>query len=596
MVVYQIVTELKLLPGDITFPQISVIVRLISLPTLCRSNLIECYTDLSKWASSHGFVKLSGIVLGATAISSYTQSTRYVCPDEECEGHHGNQYIRVHITGASEAQTIRNDFSCTVCWRHLEEEKSCRHLSEKMVIDIVPSSVLSTNRPETYRSQAVPVYLRDELTRGIEIGECYQVIGLVRKDIKGDNIMLAMEANNIKKSDSAIPCQTDRIPMSIKELYEGRKCSPWSFVLSLSFFFADQVCPPGTYLRLKMYILLSLVSQRNHQKSKYSHPLHLLAVGDDTNLIHKLYLYGQKFTTRSCVHSSRDHMTGKVTCDKYESAPYYIEGGSFHMAKNGVCYLGNLNKYKKSVKEQIQTAIGQNKFTLGISSKLTGGLPQQLEETLSCDVWGYTDTHPQRRNNNDLFLGQDVNDVSKRLFDCFSVVHYVDSGPANINEAVSIQCAHHEMTSAMGENQQSIISDNDFHLFLKYVSGLCPTMTSKCENLIHGYYLASRKARTSDSNSMVPVSTLQTLYSLAVSHAKLSLRQEVSVDDGLMAIWVYEESLTSRLGHSILSVQPCPHVPSDGTQQYLGKENDNMMRQFHVNLLRFCTNQASWEE
>ena len=25
------------------------------------------------------------------------------------------------------------------------------------------------------------------------------------------------------------------------------------------------------------------------------------------------------------------------------------------MAKNGVCYLGNLNKYKKSVKEQIQT-------------------------------------------------------------------------------------------------------------------------------------------------------------------------------------------------------------------------------------------------
>ena len=33
-------------------------------------------------------------------------------------------------------------------------------LTEKMVIDIVPWSVLSTDRPETYRSQAVPVYLR----------------------------------------------------------------------------------------------------------------------------------------------------------------------------------------------------------------------------------------------------------------------------------------------------------------------------------------------------------------------------------------------------------------------------------------------------
>ena len=36
----------------------------------------------------------------------------------------------------------------------------CFCLTEKMVIDIVPSSVLSTDRPETYRSQAVPVYLR----------------------------------------------------------------------------------------------------------------------------------------------------------------------------------------------------------------------------------------------------------------------------------------------------------------------------------------------------------------------------------------------------------------------------------------------------
>jgi hypothetical protein len=32
------------------------------------------------------------------------------------------------------------------------------------------------------------------------------------------------------------------------------------------------------------------------------------------------------------------------------------------MAKNGVCYLGNLNKYKKSVKEQIQTGNGGPHF------------------------------------------------------------------------------------------------------------------------------------------------------------------------------------------------------------------------------------------
>ena len=36
-------------------------------------------------------------------------------------------------------------------------------LTEKMVIEIVPWSVLSTDRPETYRSQAVPVYHRGKM-------------------------------------------------------------------------------------------------------------------------------------------------------------------------------------------------------------------------------------------------------------------------------------------------------------------------------------------------------------------------------------------------------------------------------------------------
>lgn len=33
-----------------------------------------------------------------------------------------------------------------------------------------------------------------------------------------------------------------------------------------------------------------------------------------------------------------------------------------------------------------------------------------------------------------------------------------------------------------------------------------------------------------------------------MSHARLSLRSEITVEDGLMAIWIYEESLTERLG------------------------------------------------
>ena len=33
----------------------------------------------------------------------------------------------------------------------------------------------------------------DDITRGVELGEKYNVIGLIRKDIMGENIMLAIE-------------------------------------------------------------------------------------------------------------------------------------------------------------------------------------------------------------------------------------------------------------------------------------------------------------------------------------------------------------------------------------------------------------------
>ncbi|VDH91386.1 Hypothetical predicted protein [Mytilus galloprovincialis] len=148
----------------------------------------------------------------------------------------------------------------------------------------------------------------------------------------------------------------------------------------------------------------------------------------------------------------------------------------------------------------------------------------------------------------------------------------------------------------MGHNLKSNISEDNFHKFLRYVKAICPNMTEECEGLLHGYYLASRKTRSSESNSKVPVSALKTLYSLSMSHARLSLRSEITVEDGLMAIWIYEESLTERLGHSLLSLQPCPHVQHDNKHQYFGKENDHMMRQFHVNLIRFCNNQQFREE
>ncbi|XP_070552564.1 minichromosome maintenance domain-containing protein 2-like isoform X2 [Ptychodera flava] len=86
---------------------------------------------------------------------------------------------------------------------------------------------------------------------------------------------------------------------------------------------------------------------------------------------------------------------------------------------------------------------------------------------------------------------------------------------------------------------------------------------------------------------------MTTIAGMASAHAKLSLRDQVTDDDAVMAVMMYEESITARYGYSVLSVQPTPHFRDNNLSMYIGKENDLRMQQFKVQLIRFCSSHAS---
>ncbi|GFR61553.1 MCM domain-containing protein 2-like [Elysia marginata] len=79
------------------------------------------------------------------------------------------------------------------------------------------------------------------------------------------------------------------------------------------------------------------------------------------------------------------------------------------------------------------------------------------------------------------------------------------------------------------------------------------------------------------------------ILSLATGFAKLCLSSQVQESDAVMAAYLYEESLVSRLGLSVLSIQPQPHVSESFIQEFLGKQNDLSMQKFQVQLLKFCS-------
>ncbi|OWF54878.1 MCM domain-containing protein 2-like [Mizuhopecten yessoensis] len=610
-VVFQVVQLLSLLHEDVTLSQICVILRLTSLPRITQLYEVEHANQLSVFFNKTVFVHLTGIIVGVTATSKYTQGTRYACYDEECEGHSGYHFIRVHMPGASEAQTIRSDFKCTFCWKPLREVKTCRTLADRVIAEVVPDTVFRHGNSNSFKflEQAIPIYIRGDLTRCVEIGGCYDIIGLIQKTQQDEKVVMAIEVNNMKKvgmMDMSPAVKSAVLPDVIYKLYQDRKHSPWSFVLSLAFFFGGDISPCGTYLKLKLSLLVSLMSLPPTNKSSFR-PLHVLAIGQDTFILNQLMTYTQHFSNRACVYSSINNLAGKVSKDKYASSQYFIDGGCLLFGKDGVCYLGDVCRFRKSICEQIRTALSNGKVTIDIASKYTGGLPQKVEQKLECLVWAYTDsiTNKKPQHFDDIFTGCEMGNMAKPMLDVFSLLQFVDSGDSSTREEVALRCADQQLTSSLEldtdhgqlESSASPISDHDMAQFLRLAQASQPTTSREADSLIHRYYVASRKVRSSNSDEpSIPVTALQTICSLAIGHTKLSLRSVVTEEDALMAIKLYEESITARFGYSVLSVQPSPHLPVSQTSDFLGYENDRQMKQFYTTLVRFCTAQSYMEE
>ena len=55
-------------------------------------------------------------------------------------------------------------------------------------------------------------------------------------------------------------------------------------------------------------------------------PIHILAVGRDTEMLHRLLQYAMQFTSRSVASLSGNHLVSKVVPDKYNNSNYFIEG------------------------------------------------------------------------------------------------------------------------------------------------------------------------------------------------------------------------------------------------------------------------------
>ncbi|XP_042828791.1 minichromosome maintenance domain-containing protein 2 isoform X3 [Panthera tigris] len=548
-----------------TETQINIVLKLTHLPPLRSYSLDLCEFPLDY--ASQRFYMMQGIVIAMTTVTKYTQGARFLCSDEACPLSKGFEYIRVHVPGATESATVRNDFLCNLCSSSLQEDRKFRVLGDKQIVEIITAKALhafqgySNNQP--FRFQSLTIFLRDESVSKMNIGNEYKIIG-IPTCVRTSQTAVCIEANSIISYNPEVP---SGISDNFRYLLSLTSSSCWKFTAILANIFASQIVPPGTYNLLKLCLLMSLV-QTSDRNKELKDCLDILIMTSDTLLVDR---------------------------NKYGTGAVSIQAGSALLAKGGICFIGDLASHKKDKLEQLQSVVESRSITVYIPGKKFGDdINQQMTFPVQCSFWSFVDMDSSSRRNmqktNTLIGRMDCSLIPANLVEAFGLL-------INCNESSSsyplISTVQHTLKKAIDPEELLYVASKkftteDFEKLLAFAKNLNVEFSLEAERMIHGYYLASRRIRTdSISGSKLSASALKYLVSLAEAHARLNLRNKVLKEDVLIAALLFETSLTLKYGATVFCVAPNAVFPFELYNEEYLEQRDIYLNQCQQQLQQF---------
>ncbi|NWU68653.1 MCMD2 protein, partial [Pterocles burchelli] len=543
--------------------------------------------------TSQRFYMSEGISIAMGTVTKYTQGARFLCTEETCPFSEGFRYIRVHLPGATESATVRNDFVCSLCSSPLQEDMKFRVLGDKQIVEMIDAKVLNalkgySNDKSHFRIQTFTVFLRDELANKMKIGNHYKIIGIPACVQNGLQPTACIEVNSVQLCK---PNGPSFVSDNFKYLLSLTSSSCWRFTAILANIFASQVVPPGTYNTLKLAILLSLVQTCEKENADY---LDLLIVTSNTLVIDRLLNYSICLLPRGIRHPPSSEIFPSVSKDKHGTGSASIQACSAVLAKGGICYIGDLSSYKKDKLDLLQSVLESRTTTVFIPGKKYGEeADQQVTISVQTNFWSFVDVDSSSKKHilkDNFLIGQmDTSLIPPNLLDGFGLLIY-NEFPSCL---LSSPLVHHILKKAI--NPEAMLYKvsqqfrmQDYEEFILFAKNLHVELSSEAENLIQGYYVASRRVRRdSIHGSILSASALKILISLSKAHTKLSLRKKVLEEDALIAILLFESSLTLKHGKSALCIAPNPVFPFDLSDENSLQQRDSYLIQCHHQLLKF---------
>ncbi|XP_040921424.1 minichromosome maintenance domain-containing protein 2 [Toxotes jaculatrix] len=568
--------------------QVNVVLRLTHLPPFP-----EYILDLCSFPRGYGSmrpVSMEGLVIAMTRVTKYTRGARFLCINDDCPCSTGFHHIRVHVPGATESATVRNNFSCMICNSQLREDVKFRVLGDKQLVELIhvrALDVLNAHQQSSLRYQSVTLFLRDELCNSMRIGRLYRVLGIPAHVHQWPNITWSVETNRVQPWEPEYP---HKVSDSFQELLKATASSPWRFPAIVAHCFGLDVAPPGLHNTLKLGLLLSLVQTKADAKDT-CHNLDLLVVTSDTLIPDRLMAYSLGLACRGVKHQASGEMFASLSRDEHGAGTANIHAGSALLATGGICMLGDLGCYKKDKLDSLQSVLESRTVSVFIPGKKYGeDADQQLSFPVQCSFWALTDPSQRSGRTECAVLGTaEMGPIPVQLADAFGLVIQCRD---MLGEQALLAQTVHTLQQAVQPGKPLYpscweFSSQDYQELVAHAQSLQVELSPGAEKIIHGYYMASRRVRTQSQGVKMSVASIKLLISLAEAHCKLCLRTHVLEEDAVIAVLLCENSVTLKHGASALIIPPDAVFSCDLEDVEGLHKRDTILDELHQNILRF---------